>query len=221
MRENKLKNRDSEEFYIYFDYPVDMSEVVGDGLAGENIILRDCSSSSDDRYESAEDEAWKPPPASYEEDSDTSSDERVLKKKTDKKSTPKKKVVIQNKKKGNDKDISPSSAKRVASRKYSGVRRKHILKDGKSKGGSKDKSGPHAADASPSKDQSSDPVDGGIHYGSNINPNNLENDSDYEKPYEYESEAFNSPISSDDEGRTAFDSYNEDTEYGEVEFKVR
>ncbi|XP_072085035.1 uncharacterized protein [Arachis hypogaea] len=219
MRENKLKNRNSEEFYIYFDHPVDMPEVVGDGLAGENVGLSDSSSSSDDGYESAEDEAWKPPPAGYEEDSDTSSDERVLKKKTDKKSTPKK-VVTQNKKKGNDKDISPSSAKRVASRKYSGVRRKHILKDGKSNGGSKDKSGPHAADAGPSKDQSSDPVDGGLHYGSNIDPNNLENDSDYERPYEYESEAFNSPISSDDEGRTAFDSYNEDTEYGEVEFKV-
>ncbi|RYR59700.1 uncharacterized protein [Arachis hypogaea] len=109
MRENKLKNRDSEEFYIYFDHPVDMPEVVDDGLAGENVVLSDSSSSSDDGYESAEDEAWKPPPASYEEDSNTSSDERVLKKKTDKKSTPKK-VVTQNKKKGNDKDISPRSS---------------------------------------------------------------------------------------------------------------
>ncbi|RYR73308.1 hypothetical protein Ahy_A02g007663 [Arachis hypogaea] len=94
------------------------------------------------------------------------------------------------------------------------------MKDGKSNGGSKDKSRPHAAKASPSKVQTSDPVDGGLHYGSNIDPNNLENDSDYERPYEYESEAFNSPISSDDEGRTAFDSYNEDTKYGKVEFKV-
>ncbi|XP_057745623.1 uncharacterized protein LOC130963539 [Arachis stenosperma] len=46
-------------------------------------------------------------------------------------------------------------------------------------------------------------------------------DSDYEKPYEYESEAFNSPISSEDEGKIAYDPFDEDTEYGEVEFKVR
>ncbi|MED6177481.1 hypothetical protein PIB30_098518, partial [Stylosanthes scabra] len=45
-------------------------------------------------------------------------------------------------------------------------------------------------------------------------------DSDYERPYEYESEAFNNPVSSEDEGRTAYDAFNEDTEYGEVEFKV-
>ncbi|RYR23848.1 hypothetical protein Ahy_B02g057345 [Arachis hypogaea] len=153
MRENKLKNRDSEEFYIYFNHPVDMSEVVGDGLAGESVVLSDSSSSFDDGYESAKDEAWKPPLAGYEENSDTSSDERVLKKKTHKKSTPKK-VVTQSKKKGNDRGISPSTAKRLASGKYSGVRRKHILKDGKSNGGSKDKSRSHSADAGPSKEQS-------------------------------------------------------------------
>ncbi|XP_020969224.1 uncharacterized protein LOC107621161 isoform X1 [Arachis ipaensis] len=51
-------------------------------------------------------------------------------------------------------------------------------------------------------------------------PTNIEMDSDYEKPYEYESEAFNRPISSEDEGKTTYDPFDEDTKYGEVEFKV-
>ncbi|XP_016168029.1 uncharacterized protein LOC107610493 [Arachis ipaensis] len=59
----------------------------------------------------------------------------------------------------------------------------------------------------------------GLHESGSV-PTNVEMDSDYEKPYEYESEAFNSPISSEDEGKTAFDPFDEDSEYGEVEFKV-
>ncbi|KAL4301438.1 hypothetical protein AHAS_Ahas17G0300900 [Arachis hypogaea] len=45
-------------------------------------------------------------------------------------------------------------------------------------------------------------------------------DSDYDKPYKYESEAFNSPVSDDDENITAFNAFNEETEYGKVEFNV-
>ncbi|MED6211118.1 hypothetical protein PIB30_070482 [Stylosanthes scabra] len=45
-------------------------------------------------------------------------------------------------------------------------------------------------------------------------------DSDYDKSYQYESGAFDSPISSEDEGRTVYDAFNEETKYGEVEFKV-
>ncbi|XP_016200188.1 uncharacterized protein LOC107641198 [Arachis ipaensis] len=51
-------------------------------------------------------------------------------------------------------------------------------------------------------------------------PTNVEMDSDYDKLYEYESEAFNSLVFSEDEGRTTYDSFSEDTEYGEVVFKV-
>ncbi|XP_057746585.1 uncharacterized protein LOC130965839 [Arachis stenosperma] len=60
----------------------------------------------------------------------------------------------------------------------------------------------------------------GLHEFGSV-PTNVEMDSDYEKSYEYESEAFNSPISSVDEGKTAYNSFDEDTEYSEVEFKVR
>ncbi|MED6163847.1 hypothetical protein PIB30_083979 [Stylosanthes scabra] len=56
--------------------------------------------------------------------------------------------------------------------------------------------------------------------GPSVDPNVIEQDSHYERPYEYESEAFNSPVSFEDEGRTAYDASNEDTKYGEVEFKV-
>ncbi|XP_057723545.1 uncharacterized protein LOC130939459 [Arachis stenosperma] len=51
-------------------------------------------------------------------------------------------------------------------------------------------------------------------------PTAVELDSKYEKPYEYESEVFNSLVSSGDEGKTAYDTFDEDTEYGEVQFKV-
>ncbi|RYR04293.1 uncharacterized protein [Arachis hypogaea] len=51
-------------------------------------------------------------------------------------------------------------------------------------------------------------------------PTAAELDSEYEKPYEYESEVFNSPVSFGDEGKTTYDTFDEDTEYGEVQFKV-
>ncbi|RYR22151.1 hypothetical protein Ahy_B03g067430 isoform B [Arachis hypogaea] len=62
--------------------------------------------------------------------------------------------------------------------------------------------------------------DGEGNYGSSLVPTNVEIDHDYDKPYEFESEAFNNPVSSEDEGKTSYDSFNEDAEYGEVEFKV-
>ncbi|MED6126362.1 hypothetical protein PIB30_077654 [Stylosanthes scabra] len=47
--------------------------------------------------------------------------------------------------------------------------------------------------------------------GPSVDPSAIEKDSDYERPYEYESEAFNNPVSSEDERRTAYDAFNEDT----------
>ncbi|XP_016173439.1 uncharacterized protein LOC107615943 [Arachis ipaensis] len=61
--------------------------------------------------------------------------------------------------------------------------------------------------------------DDGLNNCSSV-PTNVEMDSDYDKPYEYESKTFNSPISFEDEGRTAYDSFSEDTKYGEVVFKI-
>ncbi|QHO28347.1 uncharacterized protein DS421_7g215890 [Arachis hypogaea] len=40
-------------------------------------------------------------------------------------------------------------------------------------------------------------------------------DLNYDKPYEYVSEVFNSPVSNDDENRTTFDAFNKETEYDE------
>ncbi|MED6177936.1 hypothetical protein PIB30_102870, partial [Stylosanthes scabra] len=39
--------------------------------------------------------------------------------------------------------------------------------------------------------------------GPSVDLNAIEEDSDYERPYMYESEAFKSPVSSEDEGRTS------------------
>ncbi|XP_057740546.1 uncharacterized protein LOC130957719 [Arachis stenosperma] len=112
-------------------------------------------------------------------------------------------------------EYKTSFAKKRASKRYSGRRRKHILRDEKTGTEGAVVDGPEAG--------------GGVEAGHGFVGNTMassfdivgeELDSDYEKPYEYESEAFNSPVSDDDKNRTAFDAFNEETEYGEVEFKV-
>ncbi|QHO54799.1 uncharacterized protein [Arachis hypogaea] len=85
MRENKMKNTETDEFYLYFDHPVDEPEIVEDVGKQSNspddgeILVDDQSSSSDDGYESTEDEPYKPPPPGFESNSDddhTSADEK-------------------------------------------------------------------------------------------------------------------------------------------------
>ncbi|XP_020975908.1 uncharacterized protein LOC110270817 [Arachis ipaensis] len=72
MRENKMKNTETDEFYLYFDHPVDEPEIVEDAGKQTNtpddgeILVDDQSSSSDDGYESTEDEPYKPPPPGFE-----------------------------------------------------------------------------------------------------------------------------------------------------------
>ncbi|MED6145665.1 hypothetical protein PIB30_027382 [Stylosanthes scabra] len=126
-------------------------------------------------------------------------------------------------------DLSPKTAKKRQSKKYTGARRRHVLRDGnKTNDGLGQNSGPRPdlwrdlgglsnannVDASGKRAATSDDVN-----IPSVDPNAFEQDSDYERPYEYESEAFNSPISSENEGRISYDSFNKETTYGEVEFK--
>ncbi|XP_015952487.1 pollen-specific leucine-rich repeat extensin-like protein 1 [Arachis duranensis] len=85
MHENKMKNAQTNEFYLYFDHPVDEHEIVEDGgnkSKGKSPMLEEVqSSSSDDGYESMEDEPYKPPPPGFESESDDSAADRVGKRK--------------------------------------------------------------------------------------------------------------------------------------------
>ncbi|XP_025624031.1 uncharacterized protein [Arachis hypogaea] len=76
MRENKLRNSTTDEFYIYFDHPVDEPQIVEEDAVVEtgmkefddhiddNIMreLQSSPSTEDDVYDSGEDELYKPPP---------------------------------------------------------------------------------------------------------------------------------------------------------------
>ncbi|RYR11595.1 hypothetical protein Ahy_B04g069101 [Arachis hypogaea] len=123
--------------------------------------------------------------------------------------------------------MSLKTAKKKASRKYSGARRKHVLKEGLGKQGMQgENSGPRpelggprsSKEHGPTGGDATNAVDGAEDHVPD--PTTTELDSEYEKPYEYESEVFNSPVSSGDEGKTAYDTFDEDTKYGEVQFKV-
>ncbi|XP_025617130.1 uncharacterized protein [Arachis hypogaea] len=103
-----------------------------------------------------------------------------------------------------------NSVQKRPSKKYKGTRRKHIMRDERYNGSKNDTIGGGLSGIGTSLGGTS----------GSVGPTIEELDSDYDKPYDYESEAFNSPVSSEDEGRTAYDAFNEETEYGEVEFKV-
>nr|XP_025662559.1 uncharacterized protein LOC112758174 [Arachis hypogaea] len=86
LRENKMKNSTTDEFYIYFDHQVDEPEIVDEATAAEAGVeefddpidvdsimrkLQPSPSTEADGQESEEDEMYKPPPS----DSETVSDE--------------------------------------------------------------------------------------------------------------------------------------------------
>ncbi|RYR49908.1 hypothetical protein Ahy_A07g036434 [Arachis hypogaea] len=111
-----------KEFHLYFEHGVDIPDVTDDEPVEEEMVSEDedvlavtdsskSSSSSYDSYESAEDEAYNLPPPGYKTDSSEES------------------VDVQSKKKKNGKSCSPNTmAKRRASRRYTGKRRrKHVL----------------------------------------------------------------------------------------------
>ncbi|KAL4344260.1 hypothetical protein AHAS_Ahas11G0160600 [Arachis hypogaea] len=170
--------------------------------------------------------------AEYEtEDKSTDEDKR-----TKKKNSVPKKTVSPKKNEGKNDGLSsntprqsPITAKKRTSKKYSGSRRRHILRDGLGKKGMEGQSnGPRPSVGAGQTEQRDGPV-GGSGEGPSMGdgpsnrssvPTEVEMDSDYEKPYEYESEAFKSPVSSEDERRTSYDSFSEDIEYGEVVFNV-
>ncbi|MED6144275.1 hypothetical protein PIB30_014135 [Stylosanthes scabra] len=191
-----VRNMGPKEFHIYVEHVVDTPVVVED---------------SNDDSESELEKVKK---------------KKVLRVKSPKKKCPTKKRDYGLPKSGKA-QLSPKTAKRKQSKKYTGARRKHVLRNGNCAvdDGPDQNSGPEPELGLSSK--ASNPradhdraatSEGG--YGPSVDLDAYEQDSDYERPYEYESEAFNSPVSSEDEGGTAYDAFNEDTEYGEVEFKV-
>ncbi|QHO47939.1 uncharacterized protein DS421_1g01450 [Arachis hypogaea] len=80
MRENKMKNLKMNEFYIYFDHPVNNPEIVDTtGKESDRPVDIDdaleglhTSSFSDNGYENTKDLLYKPPPPGFEDDSDSS-----------------------------------------------------------------------------------------------------------------------------------------------------
>ncbi|MED6162827.1 hypothetical protein PIB30_074156 [Stylosanthes scabra] len=184
-------------------------------------------SSSHDSYESIEDQAYKPPPDSYElsSDSDEGGSKKVKKKKKgktkiangdSKKNSPKKNPRKSPRKKnngagddlGNEKDDGPiegmggmgngaklggggKNVKKNGSRKYAGKRKE---KSRPNFGPTSSGSGPNTG---PSTNGSGSRPKGSARGG---DPIIEEVDSEEDKDYAYESEAFVSPISSDEEG---------------------
>ncbi|XP_016164339.1 uncharacterized protein LOC107606838 [Arachis ipaensis] len=128
-----------------------------------------------------------------------------------KRATPKKKTVTPVKEKVNDDDGLSPKTKKKKNKRYVGRTRRHILD--RDEGLNGPRQGQQAGE-----DESPNVVHGA---GDNDEPIVEELDSDIDKPYQYESEAFNSPISSDDEGRKPkFHEFDDDTGYGEVDFEI-
>ncbi|MED6108654.1 hypothetical protein PIB30_026064 [Stylosanthes scabra] len=210
-----------KEFHIYVEHIVEIPEVVKgvveglvivDDAMNQPVILED--KSSNDSYESAEDEAYKPPPPSYEDDDFDSEVESLKKKKLLRKKSPKKVISPKHKKdvnedgpsKGGRPQLLAKTGVKMRSSKYTGARRKHVLRDGNSpanKGlGQNSGPGPDLRNGlggpSTARKSKADESKYGISEGFNgpsVDPNDFEQDSDYERSYEYESEAFSSSIS--------------------------
>nr|XP_029144759.1 uncharacterized protein LOC112710546 [Arachis hypogaea] len=233
MCDKKMENVESDLLVIYFEH--DVSQPV----YGPDVVEVD-SPSSNDGYETTEDEPYKPPPTGLESDSSSSDEEVNVQRKSVRKKQPsvrmkkamdagqkgarKKSCVRQQtpKKKKNvppgifgDKDMSPRTKKKKAKR-YVGRKRKHVLSQQETD---------NEPNSGPSGDQGNGPGDVDPNDEARDKPNSdpvaEELDSDLEKPYKYESEAFNSPISdSDEEHKARYPDFNEDAEYGEVQFQV-
>ncbi|RYR11939.1 hypothetical protein Ahy_B04g069440 [Arachis hypogaea] len=120
MCEATLSCPDRNEFYIYFEHPVSQPMAVEpEPEPKEEPVVFTDDSSSDNRYESAEDEAYKPPPPGYETDSCDIESPKRREKKTKENAS----VSPSNKKK-----VSPKKNGKKSSKRYTGKRRKrHVL----------------------------------------------------------------------------------------------
>nr|XP_025618784.2 uncharacterized protein LOC112710668 isoform X1 [Arachis hypogaea] len=234
MRENIMKNTKKNEFYLYFDHPVDKLDIVEDaGNKGKSLVLGEIqSSSSDDGYESTEDEPYKPPPPGHETDSDdgdNSNEDRARKRK--RVSKGKEKIVSPRK---------PSAKKPCAKKpdaKKTGVNmsRRSWLKKGQSSGkGTSEvnrrqqarsepniqqhaKSGPndHEADFGPNEEQPN--TDPSVRFYVST----VQDDDDDDPIYDYHSEELHTPNSSDDESsRHKFPEFDDDYAFGEGRFEL-
>ncbi|XP_072060263.1 uncharacterized protein [Arachis hypogaea] len=211
MRENKMKNTETDKFYVYFDHPVDKPKIVEDARKQCNnpdegeVLVDDESSSSDDGYESTEDEPYKPQPPGFEsnnDDDDTSADEKGSKRQRVMK---RKKKVVSPKK---------TNAKKIGTKRN----RKTWKKMGQSNG--------------PNEEQTRKNVgpDPNVQPNKGPEPNrdqhvrfyvSLIQDDDDDPVYDYESENLHTLISSDDESnKHKFPEFNDDYEHGEERFEL-
>ncbi|MED6135885.1 hypothetical protein PIB30_050934 [Stylosanthes scabra] len=194
------------DFEIFFEHPI-----------SEPIVAEDFEVAGDE-----EDEAYKPPPEGYELSSDNDSGRRKnVKKKTrikkvmtpTKKSSPKKKGCKTPTKNGTpnmDTDglvnddiegaVSGQGETKKSSRKYAGKKKQ---KSRSNFGSSSSGSGPNCG---PSSSRSQSKSDAGLGSGEPIIE---EVDSEDGKEYVYESEAFVSPISSDEDDCNRMEEFRE------------
>nr|XP_025691281.1 uncharacterized protein LOC112792309 [Arachis hypogaea] len=210
-----------KEFHLYFEHGVDIPVVTDDEPVVEEVDSEDedvlvvtgsekSSSFSYDLYESAEDEAYKPPPSGYETESSDDS------------------VHVQRKKKKNSKSGSPKTmAKRRASRRYTGKRRrKHVLNRemeiGPSSGDSVLGQGPGSGGCLGPDLGNMDGPDSVGNAGQKgaATEGGEEGVDGADIVYEYESEGFVTPVSSDDERGPSGPDFTEGKRFGEVQFRL-
>ncbi|RYQ96639.1 hypothetical protein Ahy_B08g092480 [Arachis hypogaea] len=208
MCDNKMANMETYELYIYENNPELLEAVINVG--------RDTDSSNDDSYKSVEDEPYKPPLSGFESDNSSSSSEILTPRKkrltTKKKDLASKKMNIT----ANKRNVTPKK-KNVTSKKKN-VKTKEAVDIMDENVGSTttaspndDIGGPNVSNRGPENISGDKP---------NSEPILEEVDSDVDKSYVYESENFNSLISSDDEERPRYPKYDDETDFGDGEFKV-
>ncbi|MED6113317.1 hypothetical protein PIB30_069664 [Stylosanthes scabra] len=202
LRKSLLEN-DYVDFQIYVEHPVS-NPIIAEG--DETVYLdsdADSKSSSHDSYESIEDEAYKPPPDGYElsSDSDDGESKKVKKRgRTKKILTPTKKASPKKNEKntpigrssrrlgGDDKDTGDGFVDETGGKKND-VEAIETLEEGNGCNGPKG-----AARV--------------------VEPIVEEVDSEEDKEYAYESEAFVSPFSIDEDGYNRHKWTQHDTSYG-------
>ncbi|XP_025649566.1 uncharacterized protein [Arachis hypogaea] len=212
MCDKKREDRETDELCLFFDHPimedVDFEDSDDTDEHSEAEVLSDepiSDNDSYDSYESAEDEAYKPPPPGFEDDTndsyDSFEDEELMKK---------------TKRKGGNRD---KKGKKKAVGKKDNARKK---------GGPKqttrpnDKYGPNIT-VGPTPTARPSPTTGRSEFG--VGPGIAEEGddifSDESDGLGFESEGFDTPQSSDNEGDD-FDwpQFNEEADFGDVQLQL-
>ncbi|RYR79072.1 hypothetical protein Ahy_A01g003940 [Arachis hypogaea] len=100
LRENKQMNQETDEFYLYFDHPIMVTppEDINLNFDADADVEEE---SSDDGYETTEDEPYRPPPAGFEDedsDSDCLIEKRNTRKSSQRNTGARRKALKENKK---------------------------------------------------------------------------------------------------------------------------